>query len=312
MRRAVRTALVMMCLAASVALPAGAEVRQNELQPTLVAVHSSRSVSVSAELKSDFAVEREPLVPPSGTGTGLKPGQCAKWRAMAHQLGETFAGHALRESVLKRVCVGLTSERYDDVWDWPWSRFAAGHLLPPRTHRWTDAWQIRCGLAPKRHRCALLHLAALPDRDPNEVSAFVIAHVVIDMVAGRETVLWRVFVPQPEQDGRGARLDAKSDVLGPTTAVIPARDRPALKYQAGGQEFADKYVACAPMGCIAEATLRHAALVVSGLIDGLPIDLRVEGHAGVERSVRVPSRGFRAGFAELIRLRREELRSERR
>ena len=144
------------------------------------------------------------------------------------------------------------------------------------------------------------------------LAAFVIAHVVIDMVAGRETVLWRVFVPQPEHVARDEHLDVKSDVAVPALHVLPARERPALRYQAGEQEFTDRFVACTPMGCMMEANIRHGGLVVSGLVDGLPLDLKVPDHAGVERTVRVPSRGFRAGFAELIRLRREELRSERR
>lgn len=277
---------------------------------------ASAPAGLSAPMKLGIGatdrVEPEPLIPQSGAKPGHRMGQCHKWRAMSHQLGETFAGHALRESVLKRVCLGIGNERHDDIWDWPWSGVASGRLLPPRTHRSMGAWQIRCGLGSKRQRCALLHRATMPGAQPGDAASVVVAHFVIDMVAGRESVLWRVFVPQMDADARDtrdARIEARAEA---SATAMSARERPSLTYQIGEHELADKFSTCAAAGCMMEANLRHAGVVVSGLWDGHAVRLRLPAQTNGEQVVRVPARGFRAGLAELMRLRREELRHQRR
>ncbi len=285
-----------------------------EIMPDSIATAAGAGLSAPMRLGVDppDRAERQPLVPHSGAKPGHRMGQCQKWRAMSYQLGETFAGHALRESVLKRICLGIGNEHHDDIWDWPWSGVASGRLLPPRAHRSIGAWQIRCGLGSNRHRCALLHRTSMPGAEPGAAAQIIVAHFVIDMVAGRESVLWRVFVPQMqnnERDTRDARIETRADA--PAT-VMSARERPSLAYQIGEQELADKFSTCAAGGCMMEANLRHAGVVMSGLWDGLAVRLRLPDQAGGEYVVRVPARGFRAGLAELIRLRREELRRRRR
>lgn len=313
MRRAVLTAGLIWGLWTGWPVSAAAEAWLRDAFPSSGAIQTLGQMSapvMKLGLRSDRRPAPEPLMPQSGVRPGHKPDQCQKWRAMAHHLGETFAGHALRESVLKRICLGLAGERADDVWDWPWAGFADGRLLPPRTHRTMGAWQIRCGAAAKRKRCALLHLAEMPEGAVRENASPIIAHVVIDMVAGRESVLWRVFVPQQDAQIRGAHLGSQTDA--PSPVVVPARERPVLTYQIGTYELADRFSTCAPAGCMMEANLRHAGVVVSGMWDGVPVDFRIPDSGGTPQVVRVPARGFRAGLAELMRLRREELRHEKR
>lgn len=306
MRRAARTAWLTFALAAAFGLDAAAEVPP-AINQVLEPLTSPR---MRLGAGADRSSEPEPLVPRPELRPDPKPQQCRKWRAMAVQLGETFAGHSLRETVLKRVCAGFGSERRDEIWNWPWGVFADGRLMPPRLHRSMGAWQIRCGTAASRKRCALLQSVdvhadgALVAGTPQ-----IITHVVIDMIAGRESVLWRVFVPSQGGPTKDANLETRSDA---PPRQLSARERPALVYQVGALELTDKFSTCVPAGCMMEASLKNAGAVVSALWDGTPIELRMPEPGAGEQIVRVSARGFKAGLAELIRLRRDELRGEKR
>ncbi len=230
------------------------------------------------------------------------PSQCRKWQSMAVRLGETFAGHTLRHTVLKRVCGAPGDARIDDSWDWPWSGFAQGRLTPPRKLREIGAWEIRCGTAGNRRRCAMLHAIPLDAADIAAVGSGprpqgIVTHFVIDMVAGRESVLWRMFVP--------------TDVAAAPDAVQPtARDQKrGIRYSLGPVEHVERFAACAPAGCMMEANLLRGGDVATRLWDGSDVPFSVTLASGRVIDVMLPALGFRAGLAELVRQRREETRS---
>ena len=261
------------------------------------------------------------------------PSQCRKWQSMAIQLGETFAGHTLRHTVLKRVCGNFADSVIDDAWDWPWAGFAQGGLAPPRLLRTIGAWDIRCGTAGNRRRCAMLHTSALPvDFDDARAAAGssqglaqgsaqisgkspqIVTHFVIDMVAGRESLLWRIFIPAAGTtsivvDGAGDTVA----IASAQSAVVPrARDlNRGIRYRLGPHEYIERFSTCAANGCMMEANLLHAGEVATELWDGHQVDLHVMLSAGSTVDVSLPSKGFRSALAELVRLRREESRAGR-
>ena len=228
------------------------------------------------------------------------PTQCRKWQSMADRLGETFAGHTLRHTILKRVCGAPGDARVDEAWDWPWSGFAQGRLTPPRKLRQIGAWEIRCGTAGKRRRCAMLHADPLDTASAAAAGskpAAIVTHFVIDMVAGRENVLWRMFVP------------ADASAL-PEAAQPSAREQKrGIRYSLGTAEHMERFAACAPAGCMMEANLLRGGDVATRLWDGTDVPLSVALASGRVIDVVLPALGFRAGLAELVRQRREETRS---
>ncbi len=268
-----------------------------------------------------------------GTGSTPKragpPSQCRKWQSMALQLGETYAGYTLRHGVLDRLCGDLGDKRLEDSWDWPWSGFASGRMAPPRMVRSIEAWDIRCGKAGARQRCTMLHSEPVPASDiPPSNNHAVSSHFVIDMVAGRESVLWRVFVPAELLDiGALKQPTAGSLVPASDTAAAPTSARAfkgGIRYRIGTVEHVERFSKCAAAGCIMEANLLHAGEVATSLWDGHDVTLTIvqpPGQSsatspgqtsGRDAAIILPAHGFRAGLAELVRRRRDELRSARR
>ena len=229
------------------------------------------------------------------------PSQCRKWQLMALQLGETFAGYTLRHTVLQRLCGDLGDTRLEESWDWPWSGFTNGRMTPPRMVRSIEAWDIRCGKAGARQRCAMLHADPDPADAPVSQNPAVVTHFVIDMVAGRESVLWRVFV--------GAEAAAKVSAGEPVTARASKR---SIRYSLGHGDYVERFSKCEATGCIMEANLLHGGEVATRLWDGRDVALFITLASGRVVELSLPARGFRAGMAELVRLRRDELRSARR
>ncbi len=241
--------------------------------------------------------------------------QCRRWRALAAQLGETYAGHRLRSTVLERLCADQ-EDTSADVWAWPWSDLERGATLPPRFHRTFGAWDIRCDTASGRRRCALIHRAPVPpdellvDGDPQ-----IMVHFVIDMVAGRETVLWRMFVPTPLAPGAAATPPPVMPALlpgEPQGAGQSPTPRGEVRYRIGASDHAERFPACVAAGCFMEAHVTRSGAVVSRLWDGRPIELTVARAGGEPLMLRLPARGFRAAFSELMRLRRDEMRGSAR
>ena len=254
-----------------------------------------------------------------GTGTGPRtdgapkrarpPSQCRKWQSMALQLGETYAGYTLRHSILDRLCGDLGDNRLEETWDWPWAGFANGRMAPPHMVRSIEAWDIRCGKAGARQRCTMLYSEPAPATDiPPSNSQAITSHFVIDMVAGRESVLWRVFVPASLL-GNEATSHSVSGSPSPGSARASTR---GIRYRLGTVDYVERFSKCAVAGCIMEANLLHAGEVATSLWDGNDVALSIIQPPGRDVDIILPSHGFRAGLADLVRRRRDELRSAKR
>lgn len=238
---------------------------------------------------------------------------CAKWRSMARQLGETFAGHTLRRTVVENVCGLHEAERPDESWEWPWSGLAQGGLLPPRAHRAIGAWEIRCGTVGVRRRCALIHQAPVPPDailDPGDPA--LVTHFVIDMVGGREVLLWRLFVPTVVQ--KSAEVARGSDIWVDETLVVkpvatPDHRQAEVRYALDRTVHIEKFPTCGPRGCLMEANAMRAGSVATRLASDRPVDLSIRIGNGDSHSIQLPTNGFRAALSELVRLRQEEQRA---
>ena len=232
--------------------------------------------------------------------------QCQRWKALAARLGETYAGHRLREAVLQRIC-GLSDEQTSEAaWNWPWTSLDRGDIEPPRLHRTFGAWDIKCGPLDERRRCAVLTRLPVAPAAGEADAREILVHFVIDMVAGRESVLWRVFVPHDS----GAREPVLPELV--SRDGTPAQPRDALgavSYRLVSTVHTEAFPACGARGCLMEGHLRRASEVVSRLWEGRPLDLDVRVGSSTPFAVTLPAGGFRAAFKELVRLRREEVRA---
>lgn len=308
-----------LALATGLAMPA---VAAEGWQPFASEAGGGRDWRTTGPMRLGHKAERPTAVrEATAAQAGGSQDQCRKWRAMAAHLGETYAGHTLRHSVIKRTCGEFTTTS-DESWDWPWAGLAQNRLLPPRLHRALGAWEIRCGTAGSRRRCALINVAPLPPDDAVDPGdPMVVTHFVIDMVGGRESMLWRMFVPNeaagetyelaPTAAGNAVKVG--QDAPRQRVAALPARsDTRVIRYSVGISEYTERFAACGPSGCIMEAHLGHAGEVATRLWDGSPVSLEVMLSSGRTVTVALPAKGFRAGLGELVRLRREETRSTRR
>ena len=261
----------------------------------------STGTGVGKPMRLGLRAEQWSDVGPAPTVPRL-PSQCRKWQSMAIQLGETFAGYTLRHTVLQRVCGDLGDGRIEESWDWPWAGFASGRMAPPRMLRTIEAWDIRCGRAGARQRCAMLHEEPAASATPA-----IVTHFVIDLVAGRESVLWRVFVAT---DGGDVRPNASQ---AGQPEMLPARaSTRTIRYRLGETEYAERFSKCVAAGCIMEANLVRAGQVATRLWDGNDVMLAITPASGDVVELSLPARGFRAAFAELVRQRRDEFHAGRR
>jgi hypothetical protein len=250
--------------------------------------------------------------------------RCTRARAIADKLGETFAGHRVRETLVARSCAFALHERSAPaaLWDWPWRLVSESHephsrttsdverLLPPFTMGDAGQWQIRCGRTELRQRCALLRIEPVALRSTASASASssaiantidseppfaplvsasaiaappVIAHAVIDTVAGRTTVLFRIFLPRFATPPRSISVS-----IGQGAITLPINR-------------------CGALGCILEADTNSGAAIVRHLWEGHPLALTVDvGHGHAEASI--PAFGFRDGIQGLVGLERIEAR----
>lgn len=215
---------------------------------------------------------------------------CQRWRALAKRLGETYAGHRLRHTVANRLCA-LSDDRADEeVWGWPWRHHDVRADLPPQRHGQFGAWEIRCGEVGPRRRCALaLETVMAAGLDPESRPFRIVSHVVIDSVAGRESVLWRVHIARD-----AGTVEAEGGIA----------------VQLSGREVAEPFDACGRRGCMTEAGPGVSAEVASSLWTGRTVSISL-GRAGPAAQLIgiLPAHGFRLGMNELIRLRRIEGRA---
>jgi invasion protein IalB len=243
---------------------------------------------------------------PSSARQGGTRSQCSRWRAVASRLGETYAGHLLRQTVVRRQCRFLEADRVEETWEWPWKSLDDGKILPPRRYAVFADWDIHCAVVGVRRRCALIHRAPLPDEEaPAPRTPAVITHFVIDMVAGRESLLWRVFVPQAPAVVALVSSQAQSDHPG---TVRPAQGLGSIGYRLDGADRNERFAACAPAGCLMEAGVRNSGDVATRLWDGRDLKIHIRLGAAEELQVVLPAHGYRAALKELVRLRREERR----
>lgn len=243
-----------------------------------------------------------------------KVDDCRKWRSVADRLGETYAGWTLRNSVLRRVCSLVDGGRADDAWDFPWGALQRGRVVPPRHVRTIGAWDVRCGSAGSRRRCALVAELGPVMRGTEGDAPRPVAHFVIDMVGGREALLWRLFIPA-ERGTAVTRLDQREEGrttsdAAPATPVasLPEGRQGKVRYRLGDREHEEAVPACAAAGCLMEANVLRAGTVATRLWDGHGVDLAFLSPAARRVELQLPAAGFRVAFAELVRLRREERR----
>jgi invasion protein IalB len=240
---------------------------------------------------------------------GRKKTRCLRWRAVARRLGETYAGHLLRRTVVRRECGPLEIERVEDIWDWPWVSLTGGQLLPPRRHAAMGDWEVYCARVGSRRRCALINRSsALSHDDLDQSETSIVTHFVIDTIAGRESMLWRVFVPLAPAAVAIASSRDHADP-GDHAAGVRLRARTArLVYRPDGVERSERFTVCSASGCLMEANVRHSGQVATRLSDGRPLEAHIVLGPGHVLDVTLPARGFHAGLSELVRLRREERR----
>ena len=238
--------------------------------------------------------------------------RCQRWSTAAAGLGETFAGHALRELLIARHCVLIQPAVASLAWDWPWSGLDSGEAMPPRLHRAIGAWQIRCGSGASDKRCALLQVASAAERggDGDELTlgqlAPISTHFVIDRVGGREVMLWRLFVPRWQRGVAGGATgrETVSDIDRIETSLDG--DGGDVRFSIGQKRHAERFTTCASAGCIMEVGAARAGRVATGLAAGLALVLEIEEPAEPPLAIEISAVGFAEGLKELIRLRHAE------
>jgi len=214
---------------------------------------------------------------------------CRRWRVIASRLGETYAGHRLRATIVARACAfaGADIADADQLWQWPWRDDGRVRSEPPPEIRGAYGdWVIRCGKAGKRQRCAMLSgHAADPSPEPTAPAPRMVSHFVIDTVGGRESVVWRVQV-----DG----VDGERD---------------HLELNVGGKRAVKPFLGCGQSGCLVEADVKLSSEAANILWDGAALSLAVVRDGRTGHIWHLSAAGFQAALRELARLRREEGRA---
>ena len=273
------------------------------------AAASSRVHTAPSQVAADLALTN--TVEPAGSASAPRirrpaavsaSGNCQRWRRIVHKLGETFAAHAIRTAVLARECA-LAAEQHggadNDTWEWPWNKDHALSDLPPLKRSVFGAWELRCQHLIVRERCAMVQQAWIAGARRSRLGPHLVTtHFVIDNIAGRETVLWRIFVRRAEANW----------------FAMPAADAAetgARKLDAalGGALIAFKISHCTADGCMSEAPLQIGARAISRLGEGRPVGLLARPTLQEKIRAVISARGFREAFGELQRLRRLEVPS---
>jgi invasion protein IalB len=201
---------------------------------------------------------------------------CRNLYSVAARFGESWAGHRVRQMLSTRACVSWHEEPTEAVWAWPWRPAANDVDVPPRLIGTMARWEVRCGDAGPRQRCALLHHVDVPNHEGK-----IVTHFVITTIAGRESVLWRIVAP------RGV-VDAGSQI----------------EIVAGAHAAHARFDICLAQSCVLEADMRDATAALDALWSGHGVNVQIGSAPGIE--ITIPGMGFRAGLKELTRLRREE------
>lgn len=208
---------------------------------------------------------------------------CQRWRAISARLGETYAGHRFRRAIIEPSCDHEAPPRGTVVWSWPWRDGSIAPELPPVVRSSFGPWVIRCQRAAMGHRCALLS----SQRAQGDAGGGpeIVTHFVIDTIAGRESVLWRVLVR-------------------PMARTAPAAKR--IELVDGGTHRPLRFEACGAAGCLMEADIATASGVVRRLAAGEALRLELPARRGHRYKVTIEAAAFAAAFAELNRLHNAE------
>ena len=251
---------------------------------------------------SEHDAQVEPLIGNHAPALTLKTARdCRRWQSAADRLGETYGGYRLRTIVDRYGCAFNESSRpRQRVWNWPWHGQGEEPTLPPVLHARFGAWEIRCEPVATRNRCALISSShVVPAAGPAAIRPSVVTtHFVIDTIADRESMIWRIHMPLD----RGA--------LQTRTA---AADAGLVSFSLGGPAVSQPFTTCRDSACVMEAPMTASANAATRLWDGHAIDIDIPSANGLTASgpnhARISAAGFRAAFRELNRLRRAENRA---
>ncbi len=251
--------------------------RRSGLAAALIAATLTQAAADPATAAAPDRIERpapgllapSPHAPPTAARA-----QCRRLAAIAERLGGTFAGHRLRNGVMVDVCAGHVDAggpARPPQTSWPWAQSGSAHTPPGAEVARFGAWRLHCQPALSAPFCVLAAAAS-----PAGLSA----HFVIDRVAGRETLLWRIVAD------RAAIGDAGGVVL---TAQSARR--------------VEAFDICGPAECIMEADTVRAAAVADRLWSGAAVRFDLDSTASPTGVFALPATGFRQGLAALIRQR---------
>lgn len=226
---------------------------------------------------------------------------CSRSRRLAARLGETYAGARFRQAIVERACAFADLAPLEEsAWSWPWAQAEIDIELPPRLHSTHAAWNIRCGSAGNRERCALIHDASANVAPVNGASESVriITHFVIDQIGGQEHVLWRVFVEKSEPTWFHAGPRAAKSLSGAEVVAVSI----------GALAFDKQFDDCGRLGCLMEADVARSARVATTLLEGGVVQIEVRPMPGIILKHSIPTHQFRHGLRELSRLKHAEER----
>lgn len=251
--------------------------------------------------QAGLALDPAPLMLNDAPALTLKPARdCRRWQSAAQRLGETYGGYRLRAIVDRFGCgFGTAGPARDQAWNWPWHGEGAILVRPPVLHARYGAWEIRCEAVAARTRCAMISDAAvIPHAQLAAPSpAFITTHFVIDTIADRESMIWRVHTPRP-----AGALKTRTAAAG--TGLV--------SFSLGGPAVSHPFTTCRGDACLMEAPIAASAAATTRLWDGHVIDIDIpaadNGRAEGPLQARISAAGFRAAFRELIKLRHAETR----
>lgn len=219
----------------------------------------------------------------------LRARKCQRLETLAAQLGETFAGFRLRETIITRQCIGAETVRAADAgavrtgeatWSWPWANGGSRTLaddpsdaatsLAPRRVGGHGAWEVRCA---SNGRCAIAQDVTLNDRGTDHRAS---VHFVMTNLARRDRLLFRIAI------------DRGSDAT--VTGVRFVSD------EAGATRPFDQ---CVRRQCLVEAALAEGETLASALWRGEAGHLALVT-PGADMALILDAKGFRAALDELM------------
>ena len=246
--------------------------------------------------------QSEPVIRNHAPALTLKNARdCRRWQSAADRLGETYGGYRLRTIVERYGCAFNDASRPSHlVWNWPWHGEGLAPALPPVLHARFGAWEIRCEPIAARNRCAMISESHVVPTAGSAATrpGVVTTHFVIDTIADRESMIWRIHMPMPS---------------GAPKTRTAAAGAGLVSFSLGGPAVSQPFTTCRDNACLMEAPMTASASAATRLWDGHAIDIDIPAPEGQAASgpnhARISAAGFRAAFRELNKLRRAENRA---